>query len=135
MLNSVIQMGRLVKDPDIYSNNKDGQEKTWGRYRLAVERDVKRESGQDCDFFNCIVTGSKAKFAAKYLNKSSKIVVQGRLQSGSYEDSETGKKIPTVEIFVLNQYFADGFKRSTDSENGYDNSIEEKGGNEGYYME
>lgn len=107
-MNRVILMGRLTREPEItYSNNANGQ-MAIGRYTLAVERKFKRENdAQTADFIRCVAFGKNGEFAEKYLHQGTKIVVEGRIQTGSYTDKETGKTVYTTDIIVESQEFAE----------------------------
>ena len=90
-MNKVILMGRLTRDPEMrYAQNENGT--AVARYTLAVDRRFKRDGEQDADFIGCVVFGKGAEFAEKYLAKGTKIVIIGRIQTGSYTDRETGKR-------------------------------------------
>lgn len=104
-MNKVILIGRLTRDPDV----RYGQQSNTivARYTLAVDRRYKREGDeQTADFLNCVVFNKGAEFAEKYLQKGTKIVVEGRLQSGSYTNKE-GVKVYTTDVFVESQEFAE----------------------------
>ena len=95
-MNKVILIGRLVKDAETrYSG-----ELAISRYTLAVDRKFKKDGEQDADFINCVAFGKQGEFAEKYLRKGMKIAVEGRIQTGSYMDKETGKKVYTTDIIV-----------------------------------
>lgn len=98
-MNKWIGMGRLTKDPDVRAG-----ETTVARYTLAVDRRFAK--GDDkTDFINCVCFGKAAEFAEKYLKKGTKILVSGRIQTGSYE--KDGKKVYTTDIIVEDQEFAE----------------------------
>lgn len=105
-MNKAILMGRLTRDPEIrYSS---GNEPTAiARYTLAVDRRYKRQ-GDDktADFINCVVFGRGAEFAENYLHQGTKIVVVGRIQTGSYTNKD-GHKVYTTEVIVEEQEFAE----------------------------
>jgi single-strand DNA-binding protein len=104
-MNKVILMGRLTRDPDIrYSQ---GESSTCvARYTLAVNRRFRREGDPDADFINCVAFGRQGEFAEKYLKKGTKIVISGRIQTGSYINRE-GNKVYTTDIIVEEQDFAE----------------------------
>lgn len=105
-MNKVILMGRLTRDPEIrYSS---GNEPTAiARYTLAVDRRYKRQGDdQTADFINCVVFGRGAEFAEKYLHQGIKIVVTGRIQTGSYTNKD-GQRIYTTDVVVEEQEFAE----------------------------
>ena len=105
-MNKAILMGRLTRDPEIrYSS---GDEPTAiARYTLAVDRRYKRQGDdQTADFINCVVFGRGAEFAEKYLHQGIKIVVTGRIQTGSYTNKD-GHKVYTTEVGIEEQEFAE----------------------------
>lgn len=105
-MNKVILMGRLTKDPEVrYSQ---GEEPTAvARYTLAVDRRVKRDGDQQtADFIRCVAFGKQGEFTEKYLHKGIKIVITGRIQTGSYTNKE-GQKVYTTDIVVESQEFAE----------------------------
>ena len=90
-MNKVILMGRLVRDPEIrYSNGENAM--AIARFSLAVDRRFKRDREQNADFISCISFGKNAEFAEKYLKKGIKLVVTGRIQTGSYTNRD-GQKV------------------------------------------
>lgn len=100
-MNKVILMGRLTADPEIRSTQ-DGT--SVGTYTLAVDRRGAKE--QTADFIRCQVWDRRAEFAEKYLVKGTKIIVTGRIQTGSYTGRD-GKKIYTTDVVVEDQEFAE----------------------------
>lgn len=104
-MNKVILMGRLTRDPEIrYSQTSEPV--AIARYTLAVDRRFKREGEQTADFISCIAFGKAAEFAEKYLHKGTKIVVTGRIQTGSYTNKE-GQKVYTTDVVIEEQEFAE----------------------------
>lgn len=101
-MNKVIMMGRLTRDPEINSTGT----MTLARYSLAVDRRFKRDGEAAADFFNCVTFGKSAEFAEKYFRKGTKVLVTGRLQTGSYTNKD-GQKVNTVDIIVEDQEFAE----------------------------
>ena len=100
-------MGRLTKDPDVR-----GEETKVAKYTLAVDRRFAK--GDDkTDFINCVAFGKAAEFAEKYFKKGTKVLVSGRIQTGSYE--KDGKRVYTTDIVVEDQEFAES--KSSSSEN------------------
>lgn len=107
-MNKVILMGRLTRDPDIrYTQPNSAQEQTCtARYSLAVNRRFNRDGEQKADFISCVAFGRKAEFAEKYLRKGTKIVLAGRIQTGSYTNRD-GQKVYTTDVVVEEQEFAE----------------------------
>ncbi|MBR2188118.1 MAG: single-stranded DNA-binding protein [Eubacterium sp.] len=105
-MNRVILMGRLTRDPDIrYSQGENGMEVA--RYTLAVDRRRRRDDNQQsADFISCVAFGRQAEFAEKYLRKGVKIVVSGRIQTGSYTNRE-GNRVYTTDVVIEDQEFAE----------------------------
>ena len=104
-MNKVILMGRLTRNPDVrYSQ---GEKATCvARYTLAVNRRFRREGDQDADFINCVAFGRQGEFAEKYLKQGTKIVISGRIQTGSYTNKD-GQKVYTTDVVVEEQEFAE----------------------------
>ena len=113
-MNKVILMGRLTRDPEIRYSQGDNP-LTIARYTLAVDRRFKRQGDdQTADFINCVVFGKGAEFAEKYLKQGIKIVVCGRIQTGSYTNKD-GNKVYTTEVVVEEHEFAERKSLSTAS--------------------
>ena len=113
-MNKAILMGRLTRDPVIRYTQ--GEEAICvARYTLAVDRRYKRDGEPEADFINCVAFGRLAEFAEKYLQKGTKIVISGRIQTGSYTNRE-GRKIYTTDIVVEEQEFAQSKAAATESE-------------------
>lgn len=106
-------MGRLTKDPDVrYSQ---GEKATAvARYAIAVDRKFKRDGEASADFINCIAFGKNGEFAEKYLRKGTKIVVVGRIQTGSYTNKD-GQKVYTTDVVVEEHEFAESKKSAGES--------------------
>lgn len=124
-MNKVILVGRLTKEVDIrYSQ--DGTKAT-ARYGLAVQRDYKNKNGQyEADFLNCIAFGKNAEFAEKYLNKGMKILVEGRLMTGSYE-AKDGHKVYTTDVIVDKHEFVESMNASSSQNNTQSNAAPGEG--------
>lgn len=117
-MNKVILMGRLTRDPEIrYSQGENNM--AIARYTLAVDRRFQKNSdGQNADFISCVAFGRSAEFTEKYLKQGTKIVITGRIQTGSYTNKD-GAKVYTTDVVVEEQEFAESKTQS--SESGYDN--------------
>lgn len=120
-MNKVILMGRLTRDPEVrYSAGENSL--AIARYTLAVDRRFKRDGEATADFISCVSFGRTAEFAEKYFRQGLKIVVSGRIQTGSYTNRE-GQKVYTTEVVVEEQEFAES-KAASDhyQSNNYQNS-------------
>jgi len=102
-MNKVILMGRLARDPEIRYTDAN---LTIGRYSLAVPRKVQQGQEQAADFMNIVCFGKVAEFAEKYLHKGTKILVTGRLQTGSYTNKD-GQKVYTTDVVAEEQEFCE----------------------------
>jgi len=104
-MNKVILMGRLTRDPEVrYSAGENAL--AIARYTLAVDRRFRRDGEATADFISCVVFGRGAEFAEKYFHQGIRIVVSGRIQTGSYTNRD-GQKVYTTEVVVEEQEFAE----------------------------
>lgn len=87
-MNSVQLMGRLTREPDV----RMGQKKV-ARFTIAVKRDK-----ETSDFINCVAFDKTAEFAERYLRKGKRAIVEGRIQTGSYE--KDGRKVYTTDVIA-----------------------------------
>ena len=122
-MNKVILMGRLTREPDVrYSQNADGSMAV-ARYTLAVDRRRTRSNEssneQTADFISCVAFARSAEFAEKYLHQGTKIVVTGRIQTGSYTNKD-GQRVYTTDVVVEEQEFAES--KSAAASNGGDSN-------------
>jgi len=108
-LNKTLLMGRLTKPVD-YRENTDTKV---SRFTVAVGRDA-----ENTDFINVVCFGHTAEFANKYLDKGSKIVVDGRIRTGSYTNKD-GVKVYTTNVVAESIYFADSKKNETTNADGF----------------
>lgn len=102
-MNKVILIGRLVADPEV-RNTQSGT--AVASYRMAVDRQRKKEGQPDADFISCVVWDKGAEFASRYLHKGIKIAVEGRIQTRTF-DSNDGKKVYVTEVVVERQEFCE----------------------------
>ncbi|MCI8317923.1 MAG: single-stranded DNA-binding protein [Lachnospiraceae bacterium] len=114
-MNKVILMGRLTRDPEVRYSAGDNSTAV-ARYTLAVDRRFRRDGndGQSADFIGCVAFGRSAEFAEKYLRQGTKVVVTGRIQTGSYTNRD-GQKVYTTDVVVEDQEFAESKAASADS--------------------
>jgi len=112
-MNKVILMGRLTRDPDVRYTG-EGNSMAVARYTLAVDRRFKREGEPTADFINCVAFGKSAEFVDKYLHKGTKMVVSGRIQTGSYTNKD-GQKVYTTDVIIEEQEFAESKSASAGS--------------------
>lgn len=104
MLNKIVTMGRMVKDPELRRTQSGTPVAS---FTLAVERDIPKQDGtRDTDFIDCVSFRSTAEFASKYFRKGSLTVASGRLQIRNWEDKD-GNKRRNAEVVVDAIYFAE----------------------------
>lgn len=111
-MNKVILMGRLTRDPEVrYSQGE--RQMAIARYTLAVDRRGRNAAAgeQTADFLTCIAFDKAAEFAEKYFHQGTKLIVTGRIQTGSYTNKD-GQKVYTTDIIVEEQEFAESKARS-----------------------
>ena len=110
MLNSVIIMGRLTRDPEL-RRTQSGTAVT--SFTMAVDRDFKSQSGEkETDFIDVVAWRNTAEFVSKYFSKGRMAVVEGRLQLRDWTDKD-GNKRRTAEVVADNIYFGESKKRDT----------------------
>ena len=104
-MNSVILIGRLIKDPELRYTQASGS--SYARFTIAVDKGMSKEKKQEleakgqqtADFINCTAWGTTAEILNKYTAKGKKILVKGSLQTGSYT-AQDGSKRYTTEVLV-----------------------------------
>ena len=101
-MNKVILMGRLTRDPEVrYSSGENGT--CVARFTLAVDRRTREKAA---DFIPCVAFGKSGEFAEKWFRQGSKVLVTGRIQTGSYTNRD-GQKVYTTDVVVEEQEFAE----------------------------
>lgn len=114
-MNRAILMGRLTRDPEVrYSQG----ERTMAiaKYTLAIDRRGRRNQDSNeptADFINCTAFDRAGEFAEKYFRQGMRVLVSGRIQTGSYINKE-GVKVYTFDVIVDDQEFADSKNASGD---------------------
>ena len=123
-MNKVILMGRLTRDPEVrYSSGERSM--AIARYTLAVDRRGRSSEGseQTADFIPCVAFDKSGEFAEKYFRQGMRILISGRIQTGSYTNKE-GQKVYTTEVIIEDQEFADSKNSSGGStSSGYNESF------------
>ena len=116
-MNKVILMGRLTRDPDVrYSQGE--QASAVARFTLAVDRRFKRDGEQTADFISCVAFGKTGEFLERYCHQGTKLVIEGRIQTGSYTNKE-GNKVYTTDVVAENVEFAESKAAATSNEGGF----------------
>ena len=106
-MNRVILMGRLTRDPEV-RYTQGNEPIAVARYTLAVDRRVRRQDGneQTADFINIVAFRKAGEFAEKYFRQGMRVLVAGRIQTGSYTNKD-GQRIYTTDVIADEQEFAD----------------------------
>lgn len=111
-------MGRLTRNPEVRWSRGE-RAIAIARYTLAVDRRSRRNqdgrSEQTADFINCVAFDRAGEFAEKYFKQGQRILISGRIQTGSYVNKD-GQKAYTTEVIVEEQEFADSRGRSAPTE-------------------
>ena len=108
MLNHIVLMGRLTRDPEL---RRTGSGIAVASFTLAVDRDFKSQNGEkECDFIDIVAWRSTGEFVSKYFTKGSMAAVSGRLQIREWTDREGGKRT-TAEVVADNVYFGESKRR------------------------
>ena len=120
-MNKVVLMGRLTRDPEVrYSQGENAL--AIARYTLAVDRRFKRDGEQTADFINCVVFGKSAEFTERYFRQGMRVVVCGRIQTGSYTNKD-GQRVYTTDVVAENVEFAESKNASAgNNDGGYQNA-------------
>ncbi|MBQ4149132.1 MAG: single-stranded DNA-binding protein [Clostridium sp.] len=117
-MNKVILMGRLTRDPEVrYTQGERSM--AVARYTLAVDRRRRTGNGdnQTADFIQCVAFDRAGEFAEKYFHQGIKVLVTGRIQTGSYTNRD-GQKVYTTDVIVEDQEFAESKNASASSMSG-----------------
>ncbi|MBP3673965.1 MAG: single-stranded DNA-binding protein [Oscillospiraceae bacterium] len=116
MLNHIVIMGRLTRDPEL---RRTGSGIAVASFTVAVDRDFAPKDGGDreTDFIDCVAWRQTGEFVSKYFTKGSMAVVSGRLQIRNWNDKD-GNKRRTAEIVADNVYFGES-KRSSEGNSSY----------------
>jgi len=120
-MNRVILMGRLTRDPEVRHSSGE-RSMAIARYTLAVDRRGRRTQNGDgneqtADFIPCVAFDRAGEFAEKYFRQGMRVLVSGRIQTGSYTNRE-GQRVYTTEVVVDDQEFADS-KGVSNNDGGY----------------
>ena len=117
MLNHIVIMGRLTRDPEL---RRTGSGVAVASFTLAVDRDFSPKDGgeRETDFIDCVAWRQTGEFVSKYFAKGRMAVVSGRLQVRSWTDKD-GNKRRTAEVIADNVYFGEGKRESDGGSNAY----------------
>ena len=116
-MNKTILMGRLTRDPEVRYTQGDNASAV-ARFSLAVDRRFKKDGEQTADFINCVAFGKTGEFIERYCHQGTKLVVEGRIQTGSYTNRD-GNKVYTTDVVAENVEFAESKAAAANNEGGY----------------
>lgn len=116
-MNSVCLLGRLVKDPNVVEYGKGKDAGLCARITVAVQRDK-----DNADFISCVAFGKTAELIDTYFSKGSRIALEGRIQTGKYEDKDNVTHW-TTDVVIMRLHFCDSKK--TDAPDDFDDEEED----------
>ena len=122
MLNRIIVMGRLTRDPEL-RHTQSGTAVC--SFSIACDRNYTKDEEKKTDFIDIVAWRGTAEFVSKYFAKGRMIVVDGSLQNRDWTDKD-GNKRRSAEVIADNVYFGDSKPRQdggTDSYAGYNASV------------
>lgn len=131
MLNQIVIMGRLTRDPEL---RRTGSGTAVASFTLAVDRDFSGRDGgeKEADFIDCVAWRQTGEFVSKYFAKGRVAVVSGRLQIRLWTDKD-GNKRRSAEVIADSVYFGDSKKESDNSGSSYDDNTYGSHGSYGGY--
>lgn len=116
MLNHIVLMGRLTRDPEL---RRTGSGTAVATFSIAVDRDYAAQGAEkETDFIDIVAWRNTAEFVSKYFSKGRMAVVSGRLQIRNWNDKE-GNKRRTAEVVADNVYFGEAKRDGASAEQGY----------------
>ncbi|MCR3920937.1 MAG: single-stranded DNA-binding protein [Firmicutes bacterium] len=113
MLNRIVLIGRLTRDPELRYTSANGV--PVASFTLAVNRRFSQGEKREADFIPIVTWRNQAENCAKYLGKGSLVAVEGRLQVRSYEDKEGQRRVASEVVADSVQFLESRDKRSTNS--------------------
>ena len=125
-MNKVFLIGRLTKDIELKYTTSN---KAVGTTSIAVNRPKQKDKEQEADFINVVLWGNNAENCSKYIRKGSRIAIEGRIQSRSY-DTENGQKRYVFEVVAENVEFLDSKKQNSETQSSVQNNPYEEMGNQ-----
>ena len=133
MLNHIVIMGRLARDPEL---RRTGSGIAVTSFRLAVDRDFAPKDGgeRETDWIDCVAWRQTGEFVSKYFTKGRMAVVSGRLQIRNWTDKD-GNKRSSAEVVAENVYFGDSKRddHAGSAYGGYSAPAQNYGGSNGGY--
>jgi len=124
-MNNVTLIGRLTRDPEVRYTN---EQMAIATFTVAIDRPGKADAEKKTDFPRITVFGKQAENCERFLKKGRLVAIEGRIQTGSYDDKE-GKKVYTTDVVANRVEFlewgdkAEGSSRSESRDEGHDDQI------------
>ena len=115
-MNKVILCGRFTRDPEVRYTQSENPTAI-ANFTIAVDRRYKQQGGPSADFINCVAFGKTGEHVEKYYRKGMKTILEGRIQTRSYENRE-GNKVYVTEVVAENMEFAESKAASQGSQGG-----------------
>ena len=113
-MNHWVGIGRLTRDPNVKYTQSG---KAYASFTLAIDRRKSADGNQQADFISCVAWEKTAEVISQYCTKGKKIVVEGRIQTRSYEGSD-GRKTYVTEVVVQSMEFCDSKGGGASTTNG-----------------
>ena len=133
-MNKVIIIGRLTREPNV-TYTQGEQQMAVARFTVAVDRPGARKSQAQnqptADFIGCVAFGQQGSFAEQYLHQGTKIVLEGRIQTGSYTNLQ-GQRVYTTDVVAERIEFAESKAAQQDHPNAADPGYTMQQGQEYY---
>lgn len=122
-MNRAVIVGRLTRDPDLrYTSNGHAV----ANFTVAVNRPFRNEQGeQEADFINCVAWRKQAENLANYMRKGSRVGVDGRIQTRSY-DNDQGQKVFVTEVLAESITFLESRSESQQTQQGQANPYQQQ---------
>ena len=125
-MNRISLSGRLVREPEVrYSQGNNSM--AIAKFTLAVDRKFKKDGEQNADFINCTAFGKVAEVIEKYVTKGTKIIVEGRWQTGSYKNKD-GVTVYTNDCMVESIEFCESKSSSNQNNQPSNNAAQNSDG-------
>ena len=132
-MNRAILMGRLTRNPEV-RYTQGAEPMCISRFTLAVDRKYKREGEPTADFINCTAFGKIGQFVEKYTQQGTKLVVEGHIQTGSY-NKQDGTKVYTTDVIVDSAEFAESKSSQNGQQGGQQNYQPQQNRQQGYQQQ
>ena len=121
-MNKVFLCGRLTRDVDMRYSSGD-QQMAIAKFTIAVDRKFKKDGEQTADFISCTAFGKTAEVIGNHCSKGTKLIVEGRWQTGSYTNKD-GNKVYTNDCCVENIEFVE--RKNAENGNSQQNEVQEQ---------